>query len=111
MAKKDMDALLGNILGTAIIRPQDKCEESKQESNQSEKPVNNNTPESPDAPWKHFSFICSIELANKVQAIAHKEGFTIRAFMEYVMRQDITAYESKHGKVRKIKVKNITDVM
>ena len=111
MAKKDMDALLGNILGTAIIRPQDKCEESKQESNQSEKPVNNNTPESPDAPWKHFSFICSIELANKVQAIAHKEGFTIRAFMEYVMLQGITAYESKHGKVRKIKVKNITDVM
>ena len=111
MAKKDMDALLGDILGTAIIRPQDKCEESKQESNQSEKPVNNNTPESPDAPWKHFSFICSIELANKVQAIAHKEGFTIRAFMEYVMRQGITAYESKHGKVRKIKVKNITDVM
>ena len=111
MAKKDMDALLGNILGTAIIRPQDKCEESKQESNQSEKPVNNNTPKSPDAPWKHFSFICSIELANKVQAIAHKEGFTIRAFMEYVMRQGITAYESKHGKVRKIKVKNITDVM
>ena len=111
MEKTDMDALLGNILGTAIIRPQDKCEESKQESNQSEKPVNNNTPESPDAPWKHFSFICSIELANKVQAIAHKEGFTIRAFMEYVMRQGITAYESKHGKVRKIKVKNITDVM
>ena len=111
MAKKDMDALLGNILGTAIIRPQDKCEESKQESNQSEKPVNNNTPESPDAPWKHFSFICSIELANKVQAIAHKKGFTIRAFMEDVMRQGITVYESKHGKVRKIKVKNITDVM
>lgn len=26
MAKKDMDALLGNILGSAIIRPQDKCE-------------------------------------------------------------------------------------
>lgn len=29
MAKKDMDALLGNILGSAIIRPQDKCEETK----------------------------------------------------------------------------------
>ena len=112
MAKKDMDALLGNMLGSAIIRPQDKCEETKQEAVQSEKPVNNNTPESPEAPWKHFSFICSIELANKVQAIAHKEGFTIRAFMEYVMRQGITAYyESKHGKVKKIKVKNIADVM
>ena len=41
MAKKDMDALLGNILGSAIIRPQDKCEETKQEVSQSEKPVNN----------------------------------------------------------------------
>ena len=111
MAKKDMDALLGNILGNAIIRPQDKCEETKQEVTQSEKPGNNNAPEPVDAPWKHFSFICSIELADKVQAIAHKEGFTIRAFMEYVMRQGITAYESKHGKVKKIKVKNIADVM
>ena len=111
MAKKDMDALLGNILGSAIIRPQYKCEEPKQEPTLNEKPVNNSIPESSDAPWKHFSFICSIELADKVQAIAHKEGFTIRAFMEYVMRQGITAYESKHGKVRKIKVKNITDVM
>ncbi len=81
MAKKDMDALLGNILGSAIIRPQDKCEETKHEAVLSEKPVNN-TPESPEAPWKNISFICSIELANKVQAIAHKEGFTIRAFME-----------------------------
>ena len=112
MAKKDMDALLGNMLGSAIIRPQDKCEETKQEAVQSEKPVNNNTPESPEAPWKHFSFICSIELANKVQAIAHKEDFTIRAFMEYVMRQGITAYyESKHGKVKKIRTKDIKDVM
>ena len=110
MAKKDMDALLGNILGSAIIRPQDKGEEPKQEPTQSERLVNN-IPESPDSPWKHFSFICSIELADKVQSIAHKEGFTIRAFMEYVMRQGITAYESKHGKVRKIKVKNIEDVM
>ena len=54
MAKKDMDALLGNILGNAIIRPQDKCEEPKQEPAQSEKPGNNNAPEPVDAPWKHF---------------------------------------------------------
>ena len=111
MAKKDMDALLGNMLGSAIIRPQDKCEETKQEAVQSEKPVNNNTPESPEAPWKHFSFICSIELANKVQAIAHKEGFTIRALMEYMMRQGIDSYESKHGKIKKIKAKGVSDVM
>ena len=38
MAKKDMDALLGNILGSAIIRPQDKCEETKQEANEKKRP-------------------------------------------------------------------------
>ena len=70
MAKKDMDALLGNILGSAIIRPQDKCEETKQEAVQSEKPVNNNTPESPEAPWKHFSFICVIVICPLLEIFA-----------------------------------------
>lgn len=111
MAKKDMDALLGNILGSAVIRPQDKYEEPKQEPPHNDSPAKNGAREPSDDPWKHFSFICSIELADKVQAIAHKEGFTIRAFMEYVMRQGINAYESKHGKVKKIKVKDVTDVM
>ena len=64
-----------------------------------------------DVPSRHFTFICSTELANKVQAIARKEGFTIRALMEYMMRQGIDSYESKHGKIKKIKAKGVSDVM
>ena len=36
MAKKDMDSLLGNILGSAVIRPQDKYEEPNQNASQNE---------------------------------------------------------------------------
>lgn len=114
MAKKNMDILLGNILGNAAIRPQDRIEESnvstleKQNVSKGSKVEANPLTEDP---WRHFSFICSKELVSKVQAIAHKEGFTIRSFMEYVMKQGIEAYESKHGKVKKIKSKNIKDVM
>ena len=82
MSKKNMDALLSNIMGEAIERP-----------------------------TEHFTFICSTELANKVQAIARKEGFTIRALMEYMMRQGIDSYESKHGKIKKIKAKGVSDVL
>ena len=64
-----------------------------------------------DAPSRRFTFICSTELANKVQAIARKEGFTIRALMAYMMRQGIDSYESKHGKIKKIKAKGVSDVM
>lgn len=89
MAKKNMDILLGNILGKAAIHPQDRFED----------------------PWRHFSFICSKELVDKVQSIARKEGFTIRSFMEYVMKQGVEAYESKYGKVKKIRTKSIREVM
>ena len=111
MAKKDMDALLGNILASAVIRPQDKHEEPNQEAPQNDDCSTKSAREASDTPWKHFSFICSVELADKVQAIAHKEGFTIRALMEYMMRQGIATYETKNGKVRKIKHKGVTDVM
>ena len=74
MSKKNMDALLSNIMGEAIERPTD------------------------------------ITIA-EVQAIARKEGFTIRALMEYMMRQGIDSYESKHGKIKKIKAKGVSDVM
>ena len=94
MAKKNLDILLGNILGSAAIKPQDKYEE----------PV-------VPLPAEEGSFICSNALVDKVQAIAHKEGFTIRSFMEYVMKQGIEAYESKHGKVKKIKSKEVHEVM
>ena len=104
-----MDALLSNIMGEAIVRP------TAQPSTPTEaKPAEQVLPskeKAPDEPWKHFSFICSVELADKVQAIAHREGFTIRALMEYMMRQGIATYEAKNGKVRKIRHKGVTDVM
>ena len=112
MAKKNMDMLLSNIMGEPIARladnsvqPADTSASNPQESvKQSKEPPK-------EDPWKHFSFICSVELADKVQAIARKEGFTIRALMEYMMRQGIATYETKHGKVRKIKSKGVTEVM
>lgn len=73
--------------------------------------ISTTTKEQSDDTWRHFSFICSKALVDKVQAIAHKEGFTIRSFMEYVMKQGIEAYESKHGKVKKIRSKEIHEVM
>ena len=112
MAKKNMDILLGNILGSTAVK-QHKTEEIP--TAPSPTPVsepNAQTCKTPSgATWRHFSFICSKDLVDKVQAIAHKEGFTIRTFMEYVMAQGISAYESKHGKVKKIKTKEIYEVM
>ena len=114
MAKKNMDILLGNILGSAAIKPQERYEEpadplpANDASTQSTKKTSKKASEDS---WRHFSFICSKSLVDKVQAIAHKEGFTIRSFMEYVMKQGIEAYESKHGKVKKIRSKEIHEVM
>ena len=112
MAKKNMDALLSNIMGDEIIRPVvTPLSQAPANSTKPEEPQSTGKPKVPEDPWKHFSFICSVELADKVQAIAHKEGFTIRALMEYMMRQGIATYEAKNGKVRKIKHKGVTDVM
>ena len=112
MAKKNMDALLSNIMGEEIVRPTaTPVSQDSTTSGKTEEPHTTGKPEVPEDPWKHFSFICSVELADKVQAIAHKEGFTIRALMEYMMRQGVATYESKNGKVRKIKHKGVTDVM
>ena len=112
MAKKNMDALLSNIMGEEIIRPVvTPVSQAPANSTKPEDPQSTGKLKVPEDPWKHFSFICSVELADKVQAIAHKEGFTIRALMEYMMRQGIATYEAKNGKVRKIKHKGVTDVM
>ena len=111
MAKNNMDILLGNILGSAVISPDNKTAETKPIPKQEKRSFKAERKEQPDNSWRHFSFICSRELVDKVQAIAYKEGFTIRAFMEYVMKQGIEAYEAKHGKARKVKSKNINDVM
>ena len=113
MAKNNMDILLGNILGSAVISPDNKTAEQIPETKpipkQEKRSFKAERKEQPDNSWRHFSFICSRELVDK--AIAYKEGFTIRAFMEYVMKQGIEAYEAKHGKARKVKSKNINDVM
>ena len=112
MGKKNMDILLSNIMGEPSVRQQDKQEPviaEKQPREEDSSLVTSDTVS--DDPWKHFSFICSIELADKVQAIAHKEGFTIRSLMEYMMRQGIASYEARHGKVKKIKAKAVTEVM
>lgn len=114
MAKKNMDILLGNILGKTAIHPQDRFDKSPGNPQEQQPPSPNSQTESVlpnDEPWRHFSFICSKELVDKVQTIARKEGFTIRSFMEYVMKQGIEAYESKYGKVKKIRTKTIREVM
>ena len=105
MAKKNMDILLGNILGKAAIHPQDRFDKSPGDSKEERNEVKSPQTES------DFSFICSKELVDKVQSIARKEGFTIRSFMEYVMKQGVEAYESKYGKVKKIRTKTIREVM
>ena len=46
----------------------------------------------------HFTFICEKGIVDNVKAICSKEGVTIRGFMEYLLRQGIATYESKHGK-------------
>ena len=111
MAKKNMDILLGNILGSAAIHPQEKFDDVTSSSSQNINQSNQEKRSSDRNMWKHFTFICSVDLANKVQAISRREGFTIRTFMEYVMKQGIDAYEAKHGKVRKIRTRDINDVM
>lgn len=104
MARKNMDILVGNILGDATIQSQEKNGKTdvtyKEKQNTPQSPKNNKASPKEDQ-WQHFSFICSTELVVKVQAIAHKEGFTIRSFMEYVMKQGVDAYESSMVKSRK----------
>lgn len=115
MAQKNMELLLGNILGDTAIQQQDIKDDNPPEtiSEDRSKDVRRRNVDrtSNEVSWRHFSFTCSKELVDKVQAIAHKEGFTIRTFMEYVIRQGIETYEAKHGKVKKNKSKNINEVM
>ena len=105
MGKKNMDILFGNILGNTAIKPQDRYENPAAPLPENDAPApsaKGTTKEHSDDSWRHFSFICSKALVDKVQAIAHKEGFTIRSFMEYVMKQGIEVYESKQGKENKV---------
>lgn len=112
MAKKNLDILLSNIMGqTVISQAEEETKPVAQTAPSADPSPTQDKNGSKEVPWKHFTFICSVELADKVQAIAHKEGFTIRALMEYLMSQGVANYESKHGKVRKIKTKEVTDVL
>lgn len=70
MAKKNMDILLGNILGKAAIHPQDRFDKSpgNPQEQQISAPNTQAVSDSLDEdPWRHFSFICSKELVGKVQ--------------------------------------------
>lgn len=83
MGKKNYDSLLSNILGGAEIHPHDKPETSiTEQAEVVSVEKSSKDDDRQEEPWRHFTFICSVELIDKVQAIAHREGFTIRAFME-----------------------------
>ena len=71
---------------------------------QQAKPQEQQMPKDADASkrdWMHFTFICSIEIVDKVKAIAHKEGFSIRDVVEKYLKDGIARYEQKHDAVTK----------
>ena len=62
MARKNMDILVGNILGDTPIQPQEKNDKTdvtfKEKQNAPQSPKNNKAFPKEDQ-WQHFSFICS----------------------------------------------------
>lgn len=60
--------------------------------------------------WQHFSVICSVEIVDKVKAIAHNEGFSIRDVVEKFLGDGIARYEHKHGTVAHLQ-KDINDIL
>ena len=80
---------------------------------QQARPQEQKTPQEADASkrdWMHFTFICGIEIVDKVKAIACKEGFSIRDVMEKYLKDGIARYEQKHGTVTKQR-RNIDDIL
>ena len=80
---------------------------------QQAKPQEQQMPKDADASkrdWMHFTFICSIEIVDKVKAIAHKEGFSIRDVVEKYLKDGIARYEQKHGAVIN-QQRNIDDIL
>jgi len=102
-AAKDLNLQDALLESTGHAVPQKK-EEKKPASSQTT---------TPDTSWDHFTVICSVELMEKVKAIAQKEGFTIREVVEKFFSNGISAYESKHGKIKVVnkRKKNIDDVL
>lgn len=76
--------------------------------------IKENKVETPDTSWTHFTVICSVELVEKVKAIAQREDFSIREVVEKFFTNGINAYEAKHKVKLKIKPKkkrNIDDLI
>lgn len=65
----------------------------------------------PSKDYERFNFICSTELVEKARSISRKEGFTIRALMEKAMSDFFDKYETKNGKIKLLKSKDIDDVL
>ena len=85
-------------------------ESSVKDITQKAKPTEQPKPQKQQAPeeasvirkaWQHFTFICGIEIVDKVKAIACKEGFSIRDVVEKYLKDGIARYEQKHGAVTK----------
>ena len=80
---------------------------------QQARPQEQKMPQEADASkrdWMHFTFICGIEIVDKVKAIAHKEGFSIRDVVEKYLKDGIARYEQKHGAVIN-QQRNIDDIL
>lgn len=110
MAKKEFkNAAKGLNLQDALLESTGQAVPQRKEE---KKPANPQTT-TPDTSWDRFTVICSVEIMEKVKAIAQKEGFTIREVVEKFFSNGIRSYESKHGKIRvKTKKKqNIDDVL
>ena len=104
----DLESSVRNI--TQQSKPQ-KQQAKPQE--QQAKPQEQQMPKDADASkrdWMHFTFICSIEIVDKVKAIAHKEGFSIRDVVEKYLKDGIARYEQKHGAVTNQR-RNIDDIL
>ena len=88
-------------------------ESSVRNITQQAKPQKQQMPQEADASkrdWMHFTFICGIEIVDKVKAIAHKEGFSIRDVVEKYLKDGIALYEQKYGAVTKQR-RNIDDIL
>ena len=107
---KGLDLAAGLLQSTGqSVAPATKVPEKADVPQKDSKDTKGNTP---DSSWTHFTVICSIELVEKMKAIAQKEGFSIRDIVERSFKNSIASYESKHGKikVKPKRQKNIADV-
>ncbi len=101
---KGLDLAAGLLVNTGQAVP------SKEENGSSKE----NKVGTPDTSWTHWTVICSVEIVEKVKAIAQREDFSIREVVEKFLTNGINAYEAKHKVKLKIKPKrkrNIDDLI